>query len=205
MAIFKTSVPDMISARILTDLASKIASLSTAIFQRSLTMEKFQRTEDWQKSPQYSRMGTDYHKYPFKTSLCYRIQEHIIHVANIILGYLEENSIPTDFQHGFWAQPICETQLSMLVHEHLDSTHKGKQMDLGIMDFSKSLILTKPNTNVFLSSSITMIRHSDGQSPSCPTESSRLLLIVPFQTSTSNKWVCPGGRCWSTFIFAVHQ
>ena len=100
---------------------------------------------------------------------------HII--TNNILRYLEENSIPTDSQHGFLGRISCERHLLML-YQHLDFIDKGKQMDLGILDFCKSLILTKPNTNVFLSSWTTMIRHSGGQSSSCPTESSRLLLMV---------------------------
>ena len=70
------------------------------------------------------------------TSLCCKIQEHII--TNNILRHLDDNSILTDCQHGFRARRSCETQLLILAHELAESIDKRRQMDLIILDFSKA-------------------------------------------------------------------
>ncbi|MCW4309230.1 MAG: reverse transcriptase family protein [Candidatus Thiodiazotropha endolucinida] len=70
------------------------------------------------------------------TSLCCKIQEHII--TSNILRHLDDNSILTDCQHGFRARRSCETQLLTLVHELAESIDRRRQMDLIILDFSKA-------------------------------------------------------------------
>ena len=70
------------------------------------------------------------------TSLCCKIQEHII--TSNILRHLDDNSILTDCQHDFRARPSCERQLLILAHEQAESIDKRRQMDLIIFDFSKA-------------------------------------------------------------------
>ena len=68
------------------------------------------------------------------TSLCCKIQEHII--FSNILRHLVENSILTDCQHGFRTRR--KTQSLTLAQELADSNDRGKQIDLVVLDFSKA-------------------------------------------------------------------
>ena len=70
------------------------------------------------------------------TSLCCKIQEHII--TSNILRHLDDNSILIDCQHGFRARRSCETQLLTLAHKLAEPIDKRRQMDLIILDFSKA-------------------------------------------------------------------
>ena len=136
----KACGPDMISARILKDLAVELAPLLTAIYQKSFDCGEV--PEDWRSAnitPVFKkgdRFKASNYRPVSLTSPCCKIQEHII--TSNILKHLEDNSILTDCQHGFWARRSCETQLLTLVHELADSIDRGKQMDLVILDFSKA-------------------------------------------------------------------
>ena len=70
------------------------------------------------------------------TSLCCKVQEHII--TRNILRHLEEHDILIDCQHGFRARRSCEIQLVTHAHELADATDKGRQTDMIIFDFSKA-------------------------------------------------------------------
>ena len=70
------------------------------------------------------------------TSLCCKIQEHII--TSNILRHLDDNSILTGCQHCFRAGRSCEMQLLILAHELAESIDKRRQTDLIILDFSKA-------------------------------------------------------------------
>ena len=136
----KACGPDMTSARILKDLAVELAPLLTAIYQKSFDCGEV--SEDWRSAnitPVFKK-GDRFKACNYRpvslTSLCCKIQEHII--TSNILKHLEDNSILTDCQHGFRARRSCETQLLTLVHELADSIDRGKQMDLVILDFSKA-------------------------------------------------------------------
>ena len=136
----KACGPDMISARILKDLAVELAPLLTTIYQKSFDCGEV--PEDWRSAnitPVFKkgdRFKASNYRPVSLTSLCCKIQEHII--TSHILKHLEDNSILTDCQHGFRARRSCETQLLTLVHELADSIDRGKQMDLVILDFSKA-------------------------------------------------------------------
>ena len=136
----KACGPDMISARILKDLAIELAPLLTAIYQKSFDCGEV--PEDWRSAnitPVFKkgdRFKASNYRPVSLTSLCCKIQEHII--TSNILKHLEDNSILTDCQHGFRARRSCETQLLTLLHELADSIDRGKQMDLVILDFSKA-------------------------------------------------------------------
>ena len=133
-------VDQMISARIFKDLAVELAPLLTAIYQKSFDCGEV--PEDWRSAnitpvfKKRDRFKASNYRHVSLTSLCCKIQEHII--TSNILKHLEDNSILTDCQHSFWARRNCETQLLTLVHELEDSIDRGKQMYLVILDFSKA-------------------------------------------------------------------
>ena len=63
--------------------------------------------------------------------------EHIICIH--ILAHLEEHTILTDLQHGFWSGRSCETQL-VTTFQELAQMHNKKGIHIGIavFDFSKA-------------------------------------------------------------------
>ena len=136
----KASGPDLIPARILKDMADEISPLLTIIFQRSFDCGKV--PDDWRSAnitPVFKkgdRFKASNYRPVSLTSLCCKIQEHII--TSNILRHLDDNSILTDCQHGFRARRSCETQLLYLAHGLAESIDKRRQMDLIILDFSKA-------------------------------------------------------------------
>ena len=94
----KACGPDMISARILKDLAVELPPLLTAIYQKSFDCGEV--PEDWRSAnitPVFKkgdRFKASYYRPVSLTSLCCKIQEHII--TSNILKHLEDNSILTD-------------------------------------------------------------------------------------------------------------
>ena len=130
----KARGPDMTPAQ---DLADEVAPLLTCIFQRSFDCGEV--PEDWRPAniTRVSKKGDRFKASNYRpvslTSLCCKIQEHII--TSNIMRHLEVYSILTDCQNCFRARRICETQLLTRVHELAD---KGKQVDLVILDFSKA-------------------------------------------------------------------
>ena len=55
-----------------------------------------------------------------------------------MLKHLEKHKVLTFFNHGFWSEYSCETQLVITIHDMLQLFGKGKQLDLAILDFSKA-------------------------------------------------------------------
>ena len=121
-------------------MADEISPLLTIIFQRSFDCGKV--PDDWRSAnitPVFKkgdRFKASNYRPVSLTSLCCKIQEHII--TSNILRHLDDNSILTDCQHGFRARRSCETQLLTLAHELAESIDKRRQMDLIILDFSKA-------------------------------------------------------------------
>ena len=70
------------------------------------------------------------------TGICCKLQEHII--TSNDLSHLEQHKILTDCQHGFRARRSCEIQLLTLVHELAETVDTERQMELVILDFSKT-------------------------------------------------------------------
>ena len=54
------------------------------------------------------------------------------------MKYLEKHNVLTSLNHGFRSGYSCETQLVVTMHDMLQSFDKGKQVDIGILDFSKA-------------------------------------------------------------------
>ena len=127
-------------ARILKELADEISPSLTAIGQKSLDSGTV--PDDWRSAnvsaifkKGYSFKASNYRPVSL-TSLCCKVQEHVI--TSNILKHLEEHDILTDCQHGFRSRRSCETQLVTLVHELAESTNRGRQTDMIILDFSKA-------------------------------------------------------------------
>ena len=124
----------------LKEVAEEISPLLTAIFQKSLDSGTV--PDDWRSAnvsaifKKGDRFKASNYRPVSLTSLCCKIQEHII--TSNILRHLEEHSILTDCQHGFRARRSCETQLVTLVHELAEAIDRGRQTDMIILDFSKA-------------------------------------------------------------------
>jgi hypothetical protein len=55
-----------------------------------------------------------------------------------MMKHLEKHNVLTSLNHGFMSGYSCETQLVVSMHDMLQSFDKGKQVDIGILDFSKA-------------------------------------------------------------------
>ena len=125
---------------ILKELAEEISPLLTAIFQKSL--DSGTTPDDWRSAnvsaifKKGDRFKASIYRPVSLTSLCCKIQEHII--TSNILRHLEERDILMDCQHGFRARRSCETQLVTLVHELAEAIDRGRQTDMIILDFSNA-------------------------------------------------------------------
>jgi hypothetical protein len=62
-----------------------------------------------------------------------------------MLRYLEKNKILKTLNHGFRSGYSCKTQLLITINDLLKSYDKGKQIDMAILDFSKTFE-TVPHT-----------------------------------------------------------
>ena len=132
--------PDLLPARVLKELASKISPYLTAIFQRSFDTGDV--PNDWRKANVTAifKKGEKFKASNYRpvslTSICCKIQEHVIN--SNVLNHLDEHSILTDCQHGFRARRSCETQLLTLAQELIAGLDKRHQHDLIILDISKA-------------------------------------------------------------------
>jgi hypothetical protein len=54
------------------------------------------------------------------------------------MKHLEKHNVLTSLNHGFRSGYSCETQLVVTIHDMLQSFDKGKQVDIGILYFSKA-------------------------------------------------------------------
>ena len=62
--------------------------------------------------------------------------EHIL--VSQIMDHLDRQNILHDNQHGFHAKRSCETQPLMTTDDIAKYLNQGKQVDMGILDFSKA-------------------------------------------------------------------
>ena len=65
-----------------------------------------------------------------------KIFEHIL--VSHMMDHLDKNNILSPLQHGFRKGRSCETQLLELGEELTDSTEKGLQTNIILMDFAKA-------------------------------------------------------------------
>ena len=132
----KASGPDLISPRIMKELATAIAPVLTSIFKKSL--EHGEIPSDWKKAhvtPVYKKgRKTD----PCNSITCIscKLLERII-VSNIN-QHASNNDILYHSQHGFRAKRSCETQLIEFADDLAQNTQRGGQTDVLVMDFSKA-------------------------------------------------------------------
>ena len=70
------------------------------------------------------------------TCVACKLMEHIL--CTHIRGHLDRHGILSKFQHGFRGGFSCETQLMTTLHDLFSSRDQGKQIDIGILDFSKA-------------------------------------------------------------------
>lgn len=73
------------------------------------------------------------------TSTCCKLLEHII--AKYIIGFLDDNNILSNVQHGFRKGFSTVTQLTSVVHSFASVLDKSGQADIIFMDFSKAFDL----------------------------------------------------------------
>ena len=136
----KAAGPDEIPAKVLKECAEELAPFLTIIFTKSLAESNV--PDDWRHAnisavfKKGDRNTAANYRPVSLTSLCCKIQEHII--ASNIMRHLSKHSILTDCQHGFRVRRSCETQLITLAHELASSLDKSVQTDMIILDFSKA-------------------------------------------------------------------
>ena len=133
----KASDPDNIPNRILKQCADHLAPALTIIFQRSIDHGKL--TNDWLNAivSCIFKKGDKHAAENYRlTSVPCKLLEHII--CGHMMKHLEKHNVLTSLNHGFRSGYSCETHLVVTIHDMLQSFNKGKQVDIGIVDFSKA-------------------------------------------------------------------
>ena len=137
----KTSGPDnIIPNRILKECAIHLAPILKTILQCSLDTGEL--LKDWRDANISSifKKGDKHLPENYRpvslTSVTCKILEHII--CKHLLKRLEKNKILTNLNHGFRSGYSCETQLITTINDFLQEHDKGQQVDIAILDFSKT-------------------------------------------------------------------
>ncbi len=135
----KATGPDLIPARFLKEHAAQLAPILSIVFSKSV--QEGRVPSDWKTAnviPVFKK-GNKHEAANYRpvslTSICSKVLEHVF--ASHIMSHLEPN-ILVDYQHGFRSARSCETQLVSFVEEVAKSVDNNKQVDVGIMDFSKA-------------------------------------------------------------------
>jgi hypothetical protein len=132
--------PDNIPNGVLNQCADHLAPALTIIFQRSIYHGKL--PNDWLsaniscKFKKGDKHAAENNRPVSLTSVPCKLLEHII--CGHSMKHLEKHSVLTSLNHGFRSGYSCETQLVATIHDMLQSFDKGKQVDIGILDFSKA-------------------------------------------------------------------
>jgi hypothetical protein len=136
----KASGPDNIPNIVLKQCADHLAPALTIIFKRSIDHGNL--PNDWLNA-NVSCIFKKGDKHAVKnyrpvslTSVPCKLLEHII--CGHMMKHLEKHNVLTSLNHGFRSGYSCETQLVVTKHDMLQSFDKGKQVDIGILDFSKA-------------------------------------------------------------------
>ena len=136
----KAAGPDLISPRLLKELATELAPVLTHLFQATINTGTI--PHQWKSanvSPVFKkgdRSKPANYRPVSLTAVCCKLNEHII--AKAIMNHLEEHGILSDMQHGFRRARSCETQLVTFIQELVDTVADGGQIDVVIMDFAKA-------------------------------------------------------------------
>ena len=136
----KAPGPDMISSRVLKELADELAEPLADIFQVSL--EKGQVPTDWKHAnvtPVFKK-GQRYDCANYRpislTCIASKVMEHII--ASSMMRHAKYHSLLYDRQHGFREGRSCETQLLEFINDVTNNVQDRQQTDVCILDFSKA-------------------------------------------------------------------
>ena len=135
----KTSGSDNIPNRVPKQCADHLAPALTIIFQRSIDHGKL--PNDWLNAnvscifKKGDKHAAENYRPVSLTSVPCKLLEHII--CGHMMKHLEKDVL-TSLSHGFRSGYFCETQLVVTIHDMLQSFDKGKQVDIGILDFSKA-------------------------------------------------------------------
>ena len=136
----KAAGPDTIPAKVLKECADELSPMLVILFNK--TFSDGLVPDDWKKAnvtaifKKGNRSDAANYRPVSLTSLCCKIQEHI--VTSSIMRHLEAHKALSDTQHGFRARRSCETQLLTLTHELAKNMDMKKQTDIVILDFSKA-------------------------------------------------------------------
>ena len=128
------------SARLMKRLSEEIAPIMASIFKQSLATGELPR--DWTRAwitPVFKKgdRSSPANYYPVSlTCIASKLMEHII--CTHIRGHLDSHQILSPINHGFRSKQSCETQLLLTTHDILKERDSGKQIDVAILDFSKS-------------------------------------------------------------------
>ena len=127
-------------ALVLKETAYEITPMLTHLFQQSLDTGDI--PHDWRSARVtliYKKgQRTDpqnYHPVSF-TSIACKTLEHIL--SSQIMHHLESNDIICTIQFGFRNKNSCESQLLITVDDFAKALNSKKQVDIGILDFSKT-------------------------------------------------------------------
>ena len=136
----KASGPDEISPKILKELHHEIAPILTLIF--NLSLETGVVPLDWRRAdvvPVYKKgsksKACNYRPISL-TCIASKLLEHIL-VSNI-MSHFDDNTLLSQYQHGFRSKHSCESQLISFTQEVYDNLENGNQTDIIVMDFSKA-------------------------------------------------------------------
>ena len=70
------------------------------------------------------------------TYIALKLLEHIL-VSNI-MSHFDDNTLLSQYQHGFRSKHSCEFQMISFTQEVYDNLENGNQTDIIVMDFSKA-------------------------------------------------------------------
>ena len=120
--------------------ADHMAPALTIIFQRSIDHGKL--PNDWLNAnvscifKKGDKHAAENNRPVSLTSVPCKLLEYII--CGHMMKHLEKHNVLTSLNHVFRSGYSYETQLVVTIHDMLQSFHKGKQVDKGILDFSKA-------------------------------------------------------------------
>lgn len=132
--------PDNIPNVFLRRYAESIAHFVIVLFRCSLLSAKL--PSDWKRArvvPVFKKgnhlLVENYRPISLTSPIC-KMLEHVI--SKRVVEFLEQNSILTNFQHGFRKGYSTVTQLVSVVHSFAETLDKNGQMDVIFLDFSKA-------------------------------------------------------------------
>jgi hypothetical protein len=120
--------------------ADHLAPALTIMFQRSIDHDKL--PNDWLSAnvscifKKGDKHAAENNRPVSLTSVPCKLLEYII--CGHMMKHLEKHNVLTSLNHVFRSGYSYETQLVVTIHDMLQSFQQGKQVDLGILNFSKA-------------------------------------------------------------------